>query len=362
MTSNEVLFEQGLGALNALRLLAHNLRLENTEFAASTKGHGPTLCETIQYRARQSWGNLTRSRDKITIRVIANTSLASNFVSRTLAFHRSEFKTSWLFRASNEEVMAESGRSYAMKFAQIFDVHQTNSKLYTFEHDGETYFTVQADDAGASIPLIHDLEQIALGLDVHMRGQGHTLTSHPAFDMAGNVTIIDNNDQILKPTNAVLDRINQMDKAAKLLPPTFLMVRTSSEYPMTFRVLPYSFSLETPKEPHFARTRALGAAARLSVQQGADEITGRFTTTIYIPSNKIPNSAGDDRAIAEAIAHFNRDWDSLMLGDPKPEILTSSVVHQTVFKNITEVEIVVRAETDAARRYNESGRYELRPQ
>jgi hypothetical protein len=117
--------DAAIGAVDALRIFAHNTRLEEATFEAATEGADATLREIIQFRSTQCWGDVIRNRDGLVISVVPIVGKAEAFVARRLSFPRRALGESMLFTTSTEDMIADGGRTFITAFAQLIDIHQT---------------------------------------------------------------------------------------------------------------------------------------------------------------------------------------------------------------------------------------------
>src|SRR3546814_6630376 len=95
---SEKFVDKAMAAIDALRVFAHNVQLDEASFKSAAFSAGKSYREVIEYRSTQCWGEVSRTKTTVTIKVTPHIGKADDFRARTLIFSaaRSEEHTSEL--------------------------------------------------------------------------------------------------------------------------------------------------------------------------------------------------------------------------------------------------------------------------
>src|SRR3546814_3340642 len=66
---SEKFVDKAMAAIDALRVFAHNVQLDEASFKSAAFSAGKSYREVIEYRSTQCWGEVSRTKTTVTIKV-----------------------------------------------------------------------------------------------------------------------------------------------------------------------------------------------------------------------------------------------------------------------------------------------------
>src|SRR3546814_2048730 len=135
---SEKFVDKAMAAIDALRVFAHNVQLDEASFKSAAFSAGKSYREVIEYRSTQCWGEVSRTKTTVTIKVTPHIGKADDFRARTLIFSAAHYADSFIFTSSADEFLNSGGKEFCLKFASIFDRHSPNRfSAIPYNNDGE---------------------------------------------------------------------------------------------------------------------------------------------------------------------------------------------------------------------------------
>src|SRR3546814_14237021 len=100
---SEKFVDKAMAAIDALRVFAHNVQLDEASFKSAAFSAGKSYREVIEYRSTQCWGEVSRTKTTVTIKVTPHIGKADDFRARTLIFSAAHYADSFIFTSRSEE-------------------------------------------------------------------------------------------------------------------------------------------------------------------------------------------------------------------------------------------------------------------
>lgn len=273
-TPSKEFVDKAMCAIDALRVFAHNVQLDETTFKSEVFSEGKMLRETISYRSTQIWGEISRTAENLSIMVIPIMSVADDFVARTLVFPSRIYSESMMFTTPAAEMMSEGGKTFCKAFAALFDAHNPNHfSAIPYSNGGDRLIMigVQSKD---DLEHSQDIDLMASGLRAILNDNPETARSgmsiyiqHPAFDLPGTAKLIDDADRIHPVGGGRFgERFKQIDEGTRHLLPALIFDNIGNDYPVSFEVTPHRFTIAAPADPERAKTLGMISAQRIEVR------------------------------------------------------------------------------------------------
>lgn len=274
-TPSKQFVDKAMCAVDALRVFAHNLQLDETTFKSETSGARGSFQEVISFRSTQCWGSVTRTATNLSIKVIPRTGIADDFVARTLVFPARFYDASMMFTTPTSEFLDQSGKTFCTAFAGLFTkLHSPNRfQAIPYSNGGDRLIMI-GERSKDDLEHSQDIDLMASGLRAILNDNKETSHSdmaifiqHPAFDLSGTAKLIDGADRIHAVGGGMFgERFSQINEGTKYLLPALMFDNISDEYPVSFEVAPLRFTIAAPQDPDRAKTLGMMAAQRIEVR------------------------------------------------------------------------------------------------
>lgn len=267
---NQKFVGEAIGAIDALRVFTHNVRLEDAGFGTEIHD-GKEIREVIKFRCAQCWGRVERTSAGVSIKVIPTPSKAPAFVPRVLTFPRRNWSKSAIIDQPTDVALANKGRDFCLMISDLFERHMPSKFQWFYVLNGQEYLIMITQRTKQQLMHSDDVDAVATGMNSVLSQNPETSRAgltvhiqHPAFDMRGGINVIDRKERI-RPTNLgpFAERFKTADEGAQRLEPALMFGKIEGSDPMTFEITPHRFTLAHPVDHPKAQTNALIAAERL---------------------------------------------------------------------------------------------------
>jgi hypothetical protein len=266
--------DKAMAAIDALRVFAHNVQLDETTFKSATFSAGSSYREVIEFRSTQCWGEVSRTKTTVAIKVIPHVGKADDFRARTLLFSANHYADSFLFTSSTEEFLSNGGQSFCLQIAEIFEKHSPNRfSAIPYYNDGDRLIMI-GERTPEDFEHSQDIDLMAGGLRAILVENEQTAKAgmavyiqHPAFDLPGTANIIDRANRVQPTSSGIFaERLQAVVDGTKHLLPALMFDNIGDDYPVSFEVTPLRFTIGVPQDLSRAKTQGMMAAQRIAVR------------------------------------------------------------------------------------------------
>lgn len=274
-TPSQSFVDKAMAAIDALRVFAHNVQLDETKFKSTTFSAGNSYREVIEYRSTQCWGEVSRTKTTVSIKVIPHVGKADDFRARTLIFTATHYADSFLFTSSTDQFLNSGGQDFSLRIAKHFDRHSPNRFSAIPYHNGGDRLIMIGERTKEDFEHSQDIDLMAGGLRASLAENEQTAKAgmavyiqHPAFDLPGTASVIDRANRVQPLGNGKFaERLQAVADGTKHLLPALMFDNVGDDYPVSFEVTPLRFTIGIPEDLSRAKTQAIMAAQRTAVRE-----------------------------------------------------------------------------------------------
>ena len=264
---SEQFFDEGITAINAMRITSHNALLPGASFNLNREsGNESFVMEGSQCRV-----SATRNDTSIVFQMTPFPDKAPEFVKTKFLMDKEDFPSSPVF-AITDDVSKADGHNVIKTFATLFTELMNTSSITGFMHDDRELLIIGEKLNDDRKMIMSDIENIARGCDIQNNTTPQIYLRHPGMgigpaflpaDTNGNIQPIpslDSKDQREKDTAA---RIGMMQRFGNELAQA-VTVTKSDKISGAWEIRPLAMTFGPADDIQEARSKGVRSYARLA--------------------------------------------------------------------------------------------------